>query len=156
MILQRSPGDGHANGVRSTHTNVGWAVVAMACLQLLNTVVRPHKAAASERQSRARRAWKVLHRANGSFALLLALLNVVLGLLHPYMQSVPSLKSWREALVGLVSAAGALLVVMMLMLVRLSCRRHRAKVAATAYGSDEHRHRMTLGSSGATAKKVSL
>ena len=100
--------------------------------------------------------WKELHRANGSFALLLALLNVVLGLLHPYMQSVPSLKSWREALVGLVSAAGALLVVIMLMLVRLSCRRHRAKIAATAYGSDEHRHRMTLGSSGATAKKVSL
>merc|ERR1712146_763146 len=128
----------------------------MGCLQALGAVVRPHEAPAGERKGRTRRVWEVLHRANGSFALVLALLNVVLGLLHPYMLSVPSLKSWREALVGFVSAAGGLLVVMMLMLTRLSCRRPRAKVATAAHDSDQHEHKMASGLSEATAKNATL
>ena len=159
MILGRSSGDGRPNGVRSTHTAVGWAVVTMACLQPLNAIARPHAPGAGERKSRMRRAWEVVHRTTGSLALVLAALNVALGLEHPYMQSVPSLRSLREALVGLVSAAGGLLVVALLLHACFSCRRPRAKVAATAYDSDTANAKQSnsIGTSATVAtKKVSL
>ncbi|XP_064603060.1 uncharacterized protein LOC135468627 [Liolophura sinensis] len=64
---------------RFTHGILGLIVMILGILQPINAVLRPHKTVLLVDESSARLIWRWIHHTNGRLALLLALVNITLG-----------------------------------------------------------------------------
>jgi hypothetical protein len=62
------------------HHFIGIIAVAIALWQPINAALRPHPASAGQQKSRARAVWEQLHHWSGRIGLLLASINIFLGI----------------------------------------------------------------------------
>ena len=78
LIVPAILGSGH---FKFAHGAIGLVVVILALLQPVNAVLRPHKPSPGEERSVGRLIWEILHRWSGRTAVLLGLINCILGVL---------------------------------------------------------------------------
>jgi len=62
------------------HTFIGLFVVVVGTLQPVNGLLRPHNAAGGEAKTAKRAAWELLHKGLGWLAVVLGVMNVLLGI----------------------------------------------------------------------------
>ena len=98
----------HLNG---THQNLGLAVLIFAVLQILNAVFRPSKKDGEDNpRSRSRYMWELLHKNLGRLVIVMAWVNVFLGvrLLEDWYITSPALTR------GLISVQATIIVLLTL------------------------------------------
>ena len=98
----------HFNG---THQNLGLAVLILAVLQILNAVFRPSKKVDEDNpSSMSRYMWELLHKNLGRLVIVLAWINVFLGvrLLEDWYITSPALTT------GLISVQATIIVLLTL------------------------------------------
>lgn len=94
---------GEVEAGEGPHQALGLLILIGAILNAAYGLLRPSKPAAKEEKTRARAAFEVLHRAGGYLLLLLAWVNVWLGLSFPWVENGRA----ARALVPVVAAAFA-------------------------------------------------
>eukprot|EP00932_Pfiesteria_piscicida_P017899 SRR837773.4775.p1 GENE.SRR837773.4775~~SRR837773.4775.p1 ORF type:complete len:534 (-),score=29.97 SRR837773.4775:137-1660(-) len=87
----------HSVHLRSLHAWVGYIVTGVGTLQPLNALLRPHP----EPKTVARRAFEVIHRGFGWSAILMAVVNIFLGI---WMVRQLGLSGWTVGLASLTAA----------------------------------------------------
>uniref|UniRef100_A0A6U3CPA2 Cytochrome b561 domain-containing protein n=1 Tax=Entomoneis paludosa TaxID=265537 RepID=A0A6U3CPA2_9STRA len=85
-----------ATSFSETHHKLGLTIFILALSQPINAVLRPHKPENGESPSLKRRAWEVLHKGVGYSTVVLAWVNIFLG--------IDLLEEWYSASDDLVSA----------------------------------------------------
>lgn len=79
LILKAYQASGKEN-FNSDHARIGLAAVVLGLLQPFNAFIRPSAASSGFKRTQARALWEVVHKGAGYVAILLAWLNIVLGL----------------------------------------------------------------------------
>lgn len=74
-------GEEHSEHFHGLHAWLGLFVVTIGTLQPVNGLLRPHKPAEGEETSSARAAWELVHKGLGWTAVILGVLNMIVGCL---------------------------------------------------------------------------
>ncbi|XP_048580915.1 uncharacterized protein LOC5512598 isoform X2 [Nematostella vectensis] len=105
------------------HGSLGLAIMIMGILQPLNAIIRPHKHRDGS-PTRKRIIWEWCHKLLGRLALVLALINICLGL---FLAVVPQV-AWTVW----YAVLGVFLVAYVVMELRIRCRRSPSEAVVIA------------------------
>jgi len=84
------------------HGCIGIVVMIIGVLQPLNALLRPHLPEAGEAKSTKRKVWEIYHKGGGYLAVLLAVINIILG---------TTLTPWRDnMLIGYFVGGGIIII----------------------------------------------
>jgi hypothetical protein len=98
------------NKFKTGHAFIGVVVMVLGLLQPINAALRPHPPGPGERKTCKRLAFEIIHRYSGRFALVLAAVNMFIGL--RYIQAVPALHALYAFWVALVCSCFVVLTFM--------------------------------------------
>merc|ERR1711920_902420 len=95
----------HSAHFSSFHTFVGLLVVIVGTLQPVNALLRPHKPEEGQVKTQKRAAWERLHKGLGWLAVVLGMLNLLLGVMLLVAKSYDSVAVGVASLLAIVCIA---------------------------------------------------
>merc|ERR1711948_100382 len=95
----------HSAPFSSFHTFIGLLVVIVGTLQPVNALLRPHKPEEGQVKTRMRAAWELMHKGLGWLAVVLGMLNLLLGVMLLVAKSYDSIAVGVASLMAIVCIA---------------------------------------------------
>jgi len=89
----------------SSHTFIGLFVVIVGTFQPVNALLRPHKPEEGQVKTQKRAAWELMHKGLGWLAVVLGMLNLLLGVMLLVAKSYDSIAVGVASLLAIVCVA---------------------------------------------------